>query len=95
MNGSNGNKILSPTEAAMPSKERPFSIPPKRHYRVRKGGIEYHILAHLMQHCEPATVQFIDFEIDPQIGPTPLIHRVFFNTDDVEIVPEPSTTLIH
>ena len=50
-----------------------------------------------MQHCEPATVQFIDIELDPEYGLCSRIKRVIFNVEDIEEVPMPEkvSKLVH
>lgn len=82
---------------------RPFRIPPHRTFVVRKWNadgaalVESVVKAHLVQPSDSGRVDFIDFEISPEIGPTTRLHRTFYNVEDVEDIDRvlpPTTYLI-
>ena len=76
------------THAEQP--QRPFRLPPHRTFVVRKYNaartalVETIVRAHRIQIAESGRTDFIDFEIDAELGPTTRLHRVIFNVEDVE-----------
>lgn len=70
--------------------QRPFTMPPKRTFVVRKwhgaDAVELTVEAHLLQYSTTQPMaMFIDFEHTPN-GLDTRVHRVVFNVEEVEEV---------
>ena len=74
---------------------RPFRMPAYRTFVVRKYDatmatlVETIVKAHLVQPSDTGRVDFIDFEINPDLGPTTRLHRTFYNVEEVEDIDRP------